>query len=272
MKGNLLMNGTRKYVSSKLIKTRVLLKNPKLTSYIPQTMGLTISRLSQMLKGYQMVYIKPVCGSRGIGVIRIEQSGSMYRYQDGIREYSFRTFQQMYVSVQRRIGSKPYLVQRGIRMLKYRKRPFDFRVMIQRNQKGKWDCTGIAARLAHPKRAVTNGSQGGTIYAADELLSKVTEPKKAKQLINEMTSMGLMTANQFNDSYPAMNEIGLDIAIDRHLKIWILEVNTRPDPCPFTKLSNSAMIDSIVSHAKAYGRVYELNCLKARRPMSITKR
>jgi len=265
------MKGTMKYLSSKLIKTRVVLKNPQLAAYVPQTMELTAKRLFDMLKLYRMVYIKPVCGSRGIGVIRIEKGKNGFRYQEDIVNQSFRTFQQMYRSIQLRIGNKPYLVQRGIGMLKYSNRPFDFRVMVQKNKVGKWDCTGIVARLAHPKRVVTNGSQGGTIYAADELLTKVTNPIDAAKLIERMTKMGLMTANQFSHFYPAMNEIGLDIAIDRQRKLWILEVNTRPDPCPFTKLSDHAMIESIISYAKAYGRVYKLNCNKAQSSTTIPR-
>ena len=119
------------------------------------------------------------------------------------------------MSIQHRIGMKPYLVQKGIVMIQHAYRPFDFRVMVQRNEKGQWECTGVAARLAHPKKAVTNGSQGGTIYAAEEILSKVVNITKAEKLVQEMKGIGLKTANRFGDSYPAMNELGLDIAVDR---------------------------------------------------------
>ena len=59
------MNRTIQYVSSKLVKTKVLLQDPALIPYVPRTAGLTISRLSQMLNRYKMVYIKPGCGSLG---------------------------------------------------------------------------------------------------------------------------------------------------------------------------------------------------------------
>ncbi|WP_245699672.1 YheC/YheD family protein [Paenibacillus glacialis] len=265
------MNRTMKYVSSKLVKTKVLLQNPALITNVPRTAGLTSDRLLNMLNRYKMVYIKPVCGSLGIGVIRVEQKGAQYRYREEMNTYTFRTFQQMYLSIQRRIGSKPYLVQKGIVMLKHNNRPFDFRVMVQRNDKGIWECTGVAARLAHPKRAVTNGSQGGTIYAAEEILSKVADITKAQNLVKKMKEIGLKTANQFGTSYPAMNELGLDIAVDRDLRLWILEVNTRPDPCPFTKLSDSSMIETIVKYAKEYGRVYELKCNKAKKSAPTSK-
>lgn len=259
------MNRYKKYVSSKLIKTKVLLQNHSLIQYVPRTASLTSQRLLHMLNRYNMVYIKPVNGSLGIGVIKVEQIGSNYRYREDIQTYTFRTFHQMYDSIQRRIGSKPYLVQKGIIVLRHNNRPFDFRVMVQRNGEGTWDCTGVAARLAHPKRAVTNGSQGGTIYAAEEILRKVTDQAKAEEMVNQMRHIGLLTANQFGSSYPAMNELGLDVAVDRKHRLWILEVNTRPDPCPFTKLPDTTMIKTIVEYGKGYGRTYDLRCTKARK-------
>lgn len=262
------MSRSKKYVSSKLIKAKILLQNPNLVTYVPRTAGLTRHRFSHMLNRYKMVYIKPVSGSLGIGVIKVEQIGALYHYREDTHTYTFRSFKEMYDSIQGRIGKKQYLVQKGIMMLQHKGRPFDFRVMVQRNEEGTWDCTGIAARLAHPKRAVTNGSQGGTIYAAKEILSKVTDSIVAVKMVEQMREIGVMTANQLSSSYPEMNEFGVDIAIDRDHRLWILEVNTRPDPCPFTKLSDSTMINTIVKYAKAYGRVYNLKCKKARRAPS----
>lgn len=265
------MSRYKKYVSSKLVKTKVLLRNSNLIQYVPRTESLTSHRLLHMLNRYKMVYIKPVSGSLGIGVIKVEQIGSIYRYREDVHTYNFRTFHQMYDSIHRRIGRKPYLVQKGIIMLRHKNRPFDFRVMIQRSHDGTWDCTGVAARLAHPKRAVTNGSQGGTIYTAEEILSKVTTQAKAENIVNQMRQIGLLTASQFGSSYPAMNELGLDVAVDREHRLWILEVNTRPDPCPFTKLPDSTMIKTIVEHGKGYGRTYDLRCTKAQKAAASVK-
>ncbi|CAK4824486.1 unnamed protein product [Aphanomyces euteiches] len=141
-------------------------------------------------------------------------------------------------------------------MLRFQGRPFDFRVMIQKNPNGKWETTGIAGRVAHPSKAVTNGSQGGTIYPAGSLIKPA--------LIQTLGHIAHLTAVQFSLKYPLMNELGIDIAVDRHRKPWILEVNTRPDPCPFTKLADKRSINKIVAYGKAYGRRYCLRCIKAK--------
>ncbi|QQZ64270.1 YheC/YheD family protein [Paenibacillus sonchi] len=156
------------------------------------------------------------------------------------------------------------MVQKGIRLLLHKGRPFDIRVMVQRNLKGQWEATGVAGRVAHPLKVVTNGSQGGTIYPVEVLLRPYTSPEKRTALIAAMHDIGVKSARQLSTAYPGLQEIGVDLALDRHLKPWILEVNTAPDPCPFTKLKDRRMINRIVQYGKAYGRIYHLKCMKAK--------
>ncbi|MEK3686023.1 YheC/YheD family protein [Paenibacillus sp. FSL R10-2736] len=269
-------------ISNKLTKTRVLAEKPELKRHIPDTRRMSRSVLHAMLQKYQMVYIKPCCGSLGEGVIRVEQrtpasrgsSGGRdsvvtqkctYRYQAGTRVSTFADYDKAYQAIMEETGGKSYLVQKGIRLLTYGGRPFDIRVMVQRNPQGKWEATGAAGRVAHPQKVVTNGSQGGTIYPVEELLGVHTSLKKHSALITQMNELGVKSAIQLSTAYPALNEIGVDFALDRRLSPWILEVNTAPDPCPFTKLKDTRMLDQMIRYAKAYGRTYNLKCMKAKR-------
>lgn len=259
------MKSTRNTVKSKLIKTKIMLKHRKLAKLIPSTRLFSQGKLLAMLKRYGMVYVKPDNGSQGRGVLRVEKRGAAYRYQSGVNILSFHSFQGMYQSIRQRTGSKCYVIQKGIHLLKYKGRPFDLRVMIQRNPAGRWEPTGTVGRVAHPRKAVTNGSQGGSICAADQLIKPFAGHIKTARLLQGINRIALLTAAQISRTYPAMNEFGLDIAIDRRLTPWILEVNTRPDPCPFTKLKRKDAINKIIAYGKAYGRRYPLKCTKAKR-------
>ncbi|WNS46003.1 YheC/YheD family protein [Paenibacillus sp. MMS20-IR301] len=271
-------------ISNKLTKTRVLAGSRELQRHIPATQRMSKHALHLMLKKYKMVYIKPCCGSLGEGVIRVEQrqlnnrsnpqernpvrKGKLsYRYQAGLKVNTFRDYDQAYKAILEESGGKPYLVQKGIRLLSYSGRPFDIRVMVQRNSEGKWEATGAAGRVAHPQKVVTNGSQGGSIYPVEELLSAYAGIEKRSALIAQMNELGVKTAIQLSSVYPALQEIGVDLAVDRRLALWILEVNTAPDPCPFTKLKDTRMLDRIIRYGKAYGRTYNLKCMKAKRGM-----
>ncbi|MGO4788776.1 YheC/YheD family protein [Paenibacillus sp. 2KB_20] len=177
------------------------------------------------------------------------------------------SYRELCRSFSKQIDSKRYLIQRGIHLLTYDHRPFDLRVMIQRNPEGEWEATGTVGRVAHPRKAVTNGSQGGTIYAADRLIRASADDAKTDELLQEIDRIALAVAAAMSHTYPALNELGLDLAVDRDLTLWILEVNTLPDPCPFTKLKQKDTIEKIVSYGKAYGRYYPLNCKKSKQGM-----
>ncbi|TYP76622.1 YheC/YheD family protein [Paenibacillus methanolicus] len=260
------MKPRRTKLISKLVKTTIILKDRELAQYVPKTVPMSSKGLASMLTQYGMVYIKPTIGALGIGVMRVERFGNEgYRYQSGKAKYAFSSFASMYASIRRRVGAKPYLVQRGIYLLKHLDRPFDFRVMVQRNPRGQWECTGTVARLAHPKKIVTNGSQGGTIYPSAQLLRYAAGTKKAAQVIRRMESISLQTARLLSKSDPTLHVFGLDIAIDRQLRPWMLEVNTNPDPCPFTKVQDASMLRKILRYAKAHGQTYTLHCIKARK-------
>ncbi|MFD2877285.1 YheC/YheD family protein [Paenibacillus rhizoplanae] len=104
--------------------------------------------------------------------------------------------------------------------------------MVQRNPQGEWEATGAAGRVAHPQKVVTNGSQGGTIYPVETLLKAYTRSGKRKPLLAQMYRLGVKCAIQLSSAYPGLKEIGLDLALDRRLTPWILEVNTAPRSLP----------------------------------------
>lgn len=250
---------------SKILKTKIMVAHPKLAEHIPLTRRLSRQLLYVMLNRYGMVYVKPDAGSQGKGVIRVEKTKQGYRYQHGIKILAFSDFESMFISLRKYFLHKPYLVQEGIRMLRYQGRPYDFRVMIQRNPNRQWECTGTVGRLAHPSKAVTNGSQGGTIYDPSVLLAPYAIKRKIISLRRNMNKLAHWTAARLSRTFPQLNELGLDIGLDRKLKPWILEVNFSPDPCPFTLLPNPKAIRTIVAYGKAYGKRYRLKCTKAKR-------
>jgi glutathione synthase/RimK-type ligase-like ATP-grasp enzyme len=260
-------------VSDKLKKTRVLCRCKEVRSFIPETRRMNRDVLLKMLHRNAMVYVKPCRGSLGNGVIRVEKvksskarkTRSQYRYQQGTRIRSFSGYDQTYSELNKETKGRPYLVQKGIKLLTHGGRPFDIRVMVQRTKQGNWVATGVVGRVAHPRKVVTNGSQGGSIYPVEDLLKPYATMKKRKALLASMRRIGVRTAQQLSSIYPGLQEIGADIAIDQELKQWILEVNTRPDPCPFAKLKDRSMLQRIIRYGKGYGRTYCLQCTKSKR-------
>ena len=244
-------------IASKWLKHEVLSRSPILSPYMPETLRLTRDKLERMLDRYGMVYVKPVFGALGIGVMRVDNTGSGVTLRWGRMRRTFSSLSQVYAYILARTKGKPYMVQRGIRLARYRGRPFDIRVMVQRLPRKPWEMTGMAGRVAAPGKIVTNGSQGGTIYPVSMLVSPRTE-KRIRRL-------SMLAARRLHAVFPGLVQIGLDVAVDRDRRLWIIEANTYPDPCPFTKLPSLRALRRILRYQRAWGIRRPLRCTKARR-------
>ena len=242
------------YVGSKWRKTAALMGSDSLRRVIPKTERFSDSRLAMMLARYGMVYVKPDVGTHGKGVIRVERSKGQYSFQLEKRRRTFFTFDETAKALRKQFKGKRYLIQRGIHLLTYRGRRFDIRVMAQLNPRKSWETTGMIGRVAAPRKIVTNYHGGGALTPVRRLLSGHVSRSDYIGKVRSLEKMGARAGHAMRRRFPGVCEIGLDIGFDRTLTPWIIEVNTRPDPYIFRKLSDPSIFRKIRRYAKAYGR------------------
>ncbi|RUT31572.1 YheC/YheD family protein [Paenibacillus zeisoli] len=243
-------------LTSKWIKTNVLLKNPKISKYIPDTRRFNAKNLKSMLSSYSMVYIKPERGTHGLGVIRAELGAEVqnkYKYQFDTTTRTFSTFEAFHASLKKAIGSRSYLIQKGIHLLKYKNRRFDIRIMVQLSPSGKWETTGLIGRAAKEGKIVTNYHSGGRPMSVPVLLSPHVTGAKQAALLQELRQFGERIARAYQSTYPNFRQIGVDVGLDRSLTPWIIEVNTNPDPYIFNQLKDKTMYRKVMRYRRAQG-------------------
>lgn len=249
---------------SKWAKTKLLLRHSKLKEVVPETKLMNFDSLHKMLHTYPFVYIKPIAGTFGNGVMRVEKlrSGG-YQYQSGLTVLTFRSYESLYASIMKHKKRPPYLVQRGIRLLQYHRRKFDIRVMVQKAPNGTWETTGFIGRVAHPHKIVTNYHSGGTPMPLATLLSSYMTSAQIGAFCEKLEDLGVQMAQCLQERYPHIKEIGADIAVDRSFTPWILEINTMPDIFIFKHLKDKAIVRKMYRYAVAYGRYRKTNRIKA---------
>ncbi|USB33797.1 YheC/YheD family protein [Paenibacillus sp. YPG26] len=247
---------SRSTLTSKWIKTNVLLKNPAIRKYIPDTRRFNAQNLKSMLNAYGMVYIKPERGTHGLGVIRAEvgiEAGKPYKYQFDTTTRTFSTLAAYYASLKKAVGTRSYLIQKGIHLLKYNNRRFDIRIMVQLSPQGKWETTGLIGRAAQEGKIVTNYHSGGRPMSVNVLLTPHVTGTRQTALIQELSRFGERIARAYQSTYPNFRQIGVDVGLDRSLTPWIIEVNTSPDPYIFNQLSDKTMYRKIMRYRRAQG-------------------
>ncbi|WP_059045012.1 YheC/YheD family protein [Paenibacillus rubinfantis] len=247
-----------RHVTNKWKKNAALMQSSELRAYLPETRRFSKEQLLNMLMKHKMVYVKPVNGTWGKGVMRVDfkpnQRQGAYQFQIEKTVRSFGSIDELYTSIRKHKLRGKYLIQQGIDLLRYDQRRFDLRVMVQRTPQKVWKTTGIIGRLGHPKKIVTNYHSDGKLVAAEKLLSPYLKAPRLKSYMNMLQNFGEDIANHLKVSFPGLREIGVDVALDQKLRPWILEVNTSPDPYIFRRLKDKSIFRTIMKYARAYGK------------------
>lgn len=241
---------------SKWSKHKFLLKHSRLRQFMPDTKVYSYENLQTMLGKHRMVYVKPIKGTGGNGVIKVVKVDKQkYGYHAGNVPRYYTSYSSLYHALNNSRLKREYIVQQGIKLLTYQNRIFDIRVMSQLNEKNTWECTGYIGRVAHPAKIVTNFHSSGKPLPLEQLLSPYLQGKKKDQFIAALKDLGNQVAKEFHKKYRGVKEVGLDIGLDSEFKPWIIEVNTRPDAYIFNQLKNKRMFRRVIYLKKWHGLI-----------------
>lgn len=211
----------------------LLSRQANLAAHLPQTVFLRQAQdVFPLLQTMGCVYLKPVDGKAGEGIIRVEREGGGYRMisqRHGRREVQeFTQEESLLQHLLKPLGKREYVGQQGIALARVDDCPFDLRCLVQRGRDGSFALTGIGCRVAAEDGITTHVPQGGHIRSARSTL-KLVFPGKEEQLLSEVQSLALRCAEGIAAGEKGIvGEMSLDIGIDREGKLWIFEANAKP--------------------------------------------
>lgn len=215
-------------LASKWLKTAVLLSDPRIAEHIPQTRRYSASNLRSMLSQYGMVVIKPVVGGGGYGVIKVTKEGGTYSFKAMSRRRTFRSFSRLFSALSRVKSRRRYLIQRGIFLASIGGRPIDYRVKVVKIGRNYWELRSMVGRLARRGLFVTNLCKGGAQLTAGQGIRRSLSDEMVRAKKGEMRYLTVLATAKLERRYPGLGQLGFDYGIDVNGKIWIFEVNTRP--------------------------------------------
>jgi hypothetical protein len=184
-----------------------------------------------MLIKHNELILKPVEGKAGIGMIKVEGKGPFilyYQTKTLKQRIVLPRLEQVYQQIKKRVGEQNYLIQQGISLATYQGRPFDIRMLIQKDRTAKWNVSGIGVRIAGQTAISTHVPMGGRIENFQRVLS-ATFPSKKNYLQHKLTQLGIKFAKEIEQQTRARHgEMSMDIGIDKQGKLWFFEANAKP--------------------------------------------
>jgi glutathione synthase/RimK-type ligase-like ATP-grasp enzyme len=222
---------------NKWIIYRTLRSVPSFRPFLPATrLYQSPDDVSLMLKKFPTVYFKPINGTGGRGILRIDRQRSGMLLLQG-RNHArdivpARSIRRETLAPAIRswdLHGDKYIVQQGLDIKLPDGRVHDYRMLVQKNGSGEWQATGCAGRVGRRNSITSNLHGGGTAASMEELLGERNEDADRIGSIRQtVETFSLAVAKHLEQTYGALCELALDLAIDRKGDIWLLEVNPKP--------------------------------------------
>ncbi|HIW34998.1 MAG TPA: YheC/YheD family protein [Candidatus Paenibacillus intestinavium] len=225
------------YLPTKLQVYDQLNTEQLLIPYLPHTDSIgTLSEISQWLKLYpQGIILKPAAGMHGKGVVHIYYNPELQLYQvsgRNLRNDSFETSFSRELSLLKWLYKfkkhLQYIVQPYFYLRDDKGQPFDIRVLLQKDDHGRWQQTGSIARVGRQDGLTSNLHGGGEPQLPLPLLSKNLGSYKAERLLQEIHIISGQTAIAIEQHFGRFGELALDFGVTPQGRVLLLECNSKP--------------------------------------------
>jgi len=249
------------YVNNRLANKwrvhQVLAADEGMRRWLPETVLYKPGSLVQMLHRHPLIYLKPINGTGGRNILRIEKTAGGYRMLGRDKQRATITAAVSGIAAVQRFAARwakgdKYVVQQGLRLQLIPNRAVDMRLLIQKDGSGEWKVTGHAMRVGGQKSATSNLHGGGKAVPALTFLSPRFGTERTEQIVQECEQLAQQTARTLENHFGRMAEFGLDIGIDLNGRAWLIEVNPKPGREVFRRMGMLKLYRQAISRPLEY--------------------
>ncbi|MBA4602800.1 YheC/YheD family endospore coat-associated protein [Thermoactinomyces mirandus] len=219
----------------------ILNEHPEIRSYLPETKRLVHAQdIWPFLRKYTNILIKPNGGSHGRGVIAITRTPSHFLLKGRTRlnePFSLRIHSPVELMrwIEQTIRHTRYIMQPLLSLFTPDHRPFDVRILVQKNYRKEWETTGLAIRVGKPNSVTSNLHGGGQAVSFKNFLHQHYPFSEAEKITSIIRFLSETVPPFIEQNHGPLVELGLDLGIDQQGHVWILEVNSKPGRSIFLK-------------------------------------
>lgn len=242
-----------KYDIHKLLRDRY-------AAHLPVTVRYAKRQLHRMMAKFDGLFLKPVSGSVGEGILQLSKlsSGTWKLKRRGKTVTG--SPNKIRAIVHRAIGHKRYLIQQTIPLAKYKGKPYDIRVTLQRGANGDWELVGMFGKVARKGSSITNVARGGTARRTDALF-RHSFPYPALVAAN-VRQLSLAMTRHLATKLKRLADVGLDMGVDGSGKVYLIEMNARDQRYGFKQAGMRQAFRNTYENPILYGK----SVLQGRQP------
>lgn len=215
--------------------------DPILNEHLPRWEMLTEENVDRLLDEYSVAYVKPDSLYKGKGVTKVTRCTKGYWVEQRRGEENYKVLcknpQEVLRRVQSNAGKNLFVIQEAIQLLLNKGRPFDFRLLMQKDGSGQWKETGVVARINARGSIIASPRSGGNVATFEEVMSRFSKEDR-KRVHREMVRFATYLARTIDHQIGPYVELGFDIGVDKMGRVWLIELNGKPLKVSIDRLKN----------------------------------
>lgn len=207
-----------------------VLLSAKHKEFLPDTRLLEEpENVHEMLNRYGDLFLKPINGAAGEGIIRIMRKPTgiicVNSNEQEIQQQMDKN--ELVPFISSLLKQNAYIIQEGIPRKKLKGNHVEIRVYIQKNGQGQWMRTGMVARLT--KNGIISTGNEVNVRASNVFLALFPDPTERYKIRRKLGQITRSIVNSVEDHIGTFGELAVDLCIDTYNSIKIIEINAKPD-------------------------------------------